>query len=171
MENIDYQISGDLLTVFLKGHIDSANAGEVENRITEIRGSVPHSRLVLDLTELKYISSAGLRIILRLRKAMPELKLTNVSSDIYEILEMTGFTEMVEVEKAYRRLSVDGCEVIGEGANGKVYRIDRDTIVKVYMKSAALPGRSGPRPGSAGARLRTDCIVRHPLVAARGVRL
>ena len=139
MNNVDHQVSGDLLTIFLKGHIDSANAPEVEDRITEIRGSVPHQSVVMDLQDLQYISSAGLRIILRLRKRLPDLKLINVSQDIYEILEMTGFTEMIEVEKAYRRLSVEGCEIIGEGANGKVYRIDRDTIVKVYMNPDALP--------------------------------
>ena len=139
MDNVDHQVSGDLLTIFLKGHIDSANAPEVEDRITEIRGSVPHQSVVMDLQDLQYISSAGLRIILRLRKRLPDLKLINVSQDIYEILEMTGFTEMIEVEKAYRRLSVEGCEIIGEGANGKVYRIDRDTIVKVYMNPDALP--------------------------------
>ena len=43
------------------------------------------------------------------------------------------------MEKAYRVFSVEGCEVIGQGANGKVYRIDRDTIVKVYLNPDALP--------------------------------
>jgi len=45
----------------------------------------------------------------------------------------------MKVEKAYRRLSVDGCEVIGQGANGKVYRIDPDTIIKVYLNPDSLP--------------------------------
>lgn len=139
MSTIDHQLQGDTLTVFLKGHIDSANAGSTEEEIAGVRSANPHQALILDLSELQYISSAGLRIILRLRKELPELRLTNVSTEIYEILEMTGFTEMVTVEKAYRRLSVDGCEVIGEGANGKVYRIDRDTIVKVYLNPEALP--------------------------------
>jgi uncharacterized protein (TIGR02172 family) len=58
---------------------------------------------------------------------------------VYNILDMTGFTDMMEVEKAYRVFSVEGCEVIGQGANGKVYRIDRDTIVKVYLNPDALP--------------------------------
>ena len=51
---------------------------------------------------------------------------------------MTGFTEMMTVEKAYRVISVEGCEVIGQGANGKIYRIDRDTIVKVFLNADAL---------------------------------
>ena len=52
---------------------------------------------------------------------------------------MTGFTEMVDISKAYRVISVDGCEVIGQGANGMVYRIDPDTIVKVYRNPDSLP--------------------------------
>ena len=46
---------------------------------------------------------------------------------------------MIPVEKGYRKLSVGGCEVIGQGANGKVYRLDKDTIVKVYYNADALP--------------------------------
>lgn len=45
---------------------------------------------------------------------------------------MTGFTEMLPVEKAFREISVDGCEVIGQGANGAVYRINPEIIIKVY---------------------------------------
>ncbi|MBR7061237.1 MAG: phosphotransferase, partial [Eubacterium sp.] len=46
--------------------------------------------------------------------------------------------EMMEVSKAYRKISVEGCEVIGEGANGIVYRTDPDTIVKVYKSPDSL---------------------------------
>ena len=95
--------------------------------------------VILDFGELQYISSAGLRIILRLRKEVKDTRITNVSPDVYEILEMTGFTDMMQVQKAYRVISVEGCEVIGQGANGRVYRIDRDTIVKVYLNPDALP--------------------------------
>lgn len=52
---------------------------------------------------------------------------------------MTGFTDMVTVEKAYRRMSVDGCEFIAKGANGAVYRYDDETILKIYFAKDALP--------------------------------
>ncbi|MBO6052794.1 MAG: ATP-binding protein, partial [Clostridia bacterium] len=84
------------------------------------------------------ISSAGLRILLRLKKTNPDLTVTNVKPEVYEILEMTGFTEMMTVEKAYRVVSVDGCEEIGRGANGTIYRIDQDNVVKVYKNADAL---------------------------------
>ena len=52
---------------------------------------------------------------------------------------MTGFTDMVTVEKAYQRMSVDGCEFIAKGANGAVYRYDDETILKTYFAKDALP--------------------------------
>ena len=70
---------------------------------------------------------------------MKDLKIINVQPEVYEIFDMTGFTEMVDIQKAYRVISVEGCEVIGQGANGKVYRIDPDTIVKVYLNPDSLP--------------------------------
>ena len=78
-------------------------------------------------------------MVLRLRKLENEFRLVNVSAEVYEILEMTGFTEMMPVEKARRSISVEGCEAIGRGANGIVYRIDKDTVVKVYQSADCLP--------------------------------
>lgn len=56
----------------------------------------------MDAEKLDYISSAGLRVILRLRKNEAGLRIIHAQSSVYEILEMTGFTEMMPVEKAYR---------------------------------------------------------------------
>ena len=125
--------------VNLTGRITSANAAGVEQEISAVIGDYAGKALTVDLGELEYISSAGLRVLLRLRKRFAGMEMVNVSSDVYEIFEMTGFTEMMPISKAYRRISVDGCEVIGQGANGKVYRIDPDTIVKVYYNPDALP--------------------------------
>ena len=125
--------------VNLTGRITSANAAGVEQEISAVIGDYAGKALTVDLGELEYISSAGLRVLLRLRKRFSGMEMVNVSSDVYEIFEMTGFTEMMPISKAYRSISVDGCEVIGQGANGKVYRIDPDTIVKVYYNPDALP--------------------------------
>ncbi len=139
MSLIQAKTDNGVLTLFAQGRIDSTNAPQVETDIDVIREENPHEKVTLDVEDLEYISSAGLRVILRLRKNEPTLSVINASSEVYEIFEMTGFSEMIPVSKAYRKLSVDGCEVIGQGANGKVYRIDPDTIVKVYMNADALP--------------------------------
>ncbi len=125
------------MTIYLTGRIDSSNAAETEQKINA-QISADTGELTLDASGLEYISSAGLRVILRLKKANNTTKVVNCNSEVYEIFDMTGFTEMMEVSKAYRKLSVDGCEVIGEGANGIVYRTDPDTIVKVYKNPDSL---------------------------------
>lgn len=127
------------VTVILSGRIDSGNASETEQNINkQLSGYNSDFTVVFDASNLVYISSAGLRVILRIKKAYPDLKIIGVSSEVYEILEMTGFTEIIDVEKAYRVVSVEGCEVIGEGFNGKVYRIDKDNVVKTYKNADAL---------------------------------
>ncbi|MCR4770737.1 MAG: phosphotransferase [Oscillospiraceae bacterium] len=127
------------MTIKLQDRIDSGNAAMAENEIMGLLTDAGKEEPVtLDAAELKYISSAGLRVILRLKKTYPDVRIVNVGSDVYEIFEMTGFTEIMEVEKAFRTVSTEGCEVIGEGFNGKVYRIDSDNVVKVYKNADAL---------------------------------
>lgn len=135
---MDSKFENGKLTIYLSGNIDSNNAEEVGKQIDEIRSQNPDGGLILDLEELKYISSAGLRQILRLKKQEKDYKLINVTSEIYEIFDMTGFSEMMDIEKGYRKMSVEGCEKIGEGSNGIVYRLNPDTIMKVYKNSDAL---------------------------------
>ena len=74
MALIDYSDSAELLTIFLKGHIDSANAGTVEQEIQEVLRQSETEGLVLDAADLGYISSAGLRVVLRLRKQLPSAR-------------------------------------------------------------------------------------------------
>ena len=121
------------ITITLSGRIDSGNAQSAENDMLAQLAGCGNISVVIDALKLDYISSAGLRVILRLKKSYPELKIINVNSEVYDILEMTGFTEMINVEKAYRVVSVEGCEV-----NGKVYRIDGDNVVKTYKNADAL---------------------------------
>ncbi len=130
--------TNDTLTVALKGRIDSGNAADVEKEILAQIKSSEVSSLVLDAEELEYISSAGLRVILRFRKKYPDLSVVNVNSEVYEIFDMTGFNQMMKVDKAYKVVSVEGCEEIGKGANGTIYRIDMDNVVKVYNNADAL---------------------------------
>ena len=131
-------MAASFVKIPLVGRIDSNNSAEIEKQIQEQltgKGAVP---VELDAEGLEYISSAGLRVLLRLKKEHPALSVTGVNSTVYEILEMTGFTEMMTVEKAYRIVSIDGCEEIGRGVNGTIYRIDQDNVVKVYNNADAL---------------------------------
>ena len=138
--NIDNRIEGNQLVISLSGRIDSSNAAEVSGQILSAIQAHPDLSWILDADRLDYVSSAGLRIFLSLSKKSPSrVILRNVSSLIYETLSITGFTEILDVKKQLRSISVDGCPEIGRGAIGTVYRLDADTIVKVYQIPDCLP--------------------------------
>ena len=126
------------MRIELNGRIDSNNAPEIEKTVLERLEGQDGVPVEIDASGLEYISSAGLRVLLRVRKSHPDMTISGVSSEVYEILDMTGFTEMMTVKKAYRVVSVEGCEEIGRGANGTIYRIDQDNVVKVYNNADAL---------------------------------
>ncbi len=116
----------------VKGKIDSANAPEFEKDIMAAKPSE------IDAAELQYISSAGLRVLLKLTKEVGGVTLYNVGREVYEILEVTGFTTILNVKKALREISVEGKQILGRGGNGTVYRLDDETIVKVYSTEHSL---------------------------------
>lgn len=116
----------------LKGKIDSTNATEFEN---EIMAALPDE---IDASQLSYISSAGLRVLLKLKKKVDGITVYNVSPEVYDIFSVTGFDQLLNVKKAFRRISVEGKEIIGKGGNGVVYRLDEETIVKVYSPEYSL---------------------------------
>lgn len=121
----------------LSGGIDSSNAVQFENDLfAKLKNNKTAKKVILDGANLNYISSAGLRVILRLKKEYDDTRIINLKPDVYDIFEMTGFTKIMNVEKALRKISVDGCEIIGQGAHGTVYRIAPDTIVKVYTDTS-----------------------------------
>ena len=116
--------------VRVQGSVDSSNAAQFEE---ELLGAISGDKLTIDAEDLTYISSAGLRVLLKAKKALSEdLKMINVGPEVYDILDMTGFTQILTIQKAIRRISVEGLNVIGRGQTASVYRLDADTIVKVF---------------------------------------
>ncbi len=126
-------------TLYLEGRIDSNNAAETEKSLLTSAEESPGAEIIIDAEKLTYISSAGLRVLMKLRKLSPTpLKILNASNDVYNIMEVTGFTELFDVRKKLREISVDGCEFIGSGGYGKVYRLDAETIAKIYNPGLTL---------------------------------
>lgn len=131
IENLD-----GIYSVYLSGAVDSVDAPDIEK---EIDRKVPDgSSVVVDCEKLERISSAGLRVFLRLKKRTDPFKIINTSVDVYDILQMTGFTDIMDISRAYRTISIDNCPVIGSGAIGIVYRIAPDTIVKIHKRPDSL---------------------------------
>ena len=77
------------VTIRLCSRIDSNNAAEVEKEIFDRINS--SASVILDAADTQYISSAGLRVVLKLKKTVPDSKIINASPEVYEIFEITGF--------------------------------------------------------------------------------
>ena len=116
--------------VKLQGSVDSSNAHQFEE---ELLAAISGQTLTLDAEDLTYLSSAGLRVLLKAKKTLGgELVMINVNPEVFEILDMTGFAQILTVHKAIRKVSVEDLKVIGSGQTASVYRMDADTIVKVF---------------------------------------
>ena len=135
---MNFELKENKLIISLEGRIDSNTSNDIENDITKIINDNSFEQLVLGFENVEFLSSAGLRVILRLKKKYNNLSVINVVPEVYDVFEMTGFTEMMDIQKGFRKLSIEGAEEIGRGANGIVYRYANDMIVKVYFNNAAL---------------------------------
>ena len=138
MAEVTGKVLDDAVVLSLVGRIDATNAQSTQEDILKILADCKNIAVTIDADRLEYISSSGLRAILHLKKDYPDLKIINVNPEVYDILRMTGFTDIMTVERAYRKVTVDGCEEIGRGVNGTIYRIDEDNVVKVYNNPDSL---------------------------------
>ena len=96
---INKQIQDDKLTVSLIGRLDTTTAPELEQELKNSLDGV--KELELNLEELEYISSAGLRVLLAAQKTMNTqggMKVTGVNEVVMEVFEVTGFSDILTIE-------------------------------------------------------------------------
>ena len=96
---ITKNMNGTTLEIALEGRLDTMTAPELEAELKESMNGA--ESLVLDFSELEYISSAGLRVLLSAHKAMSAksgMKVTNVNEIVREVFEVTGFADILTIE-------------------------------------------------------------------------
>jgi len=97
--NIVKTQEGNKLTIALEGRLDTMTAPELDQ---ELKGSLEGiQELVVDMAQLEYVSSAGLRVLLSAQKVMNkqgEMVVKNVSEQIMEVFEVTGFTDILNIQ-------------------------------------------------------------------------
>lgn len=129
------EIKNKMTFAFIEGKINSANAHELEKVFRDIPGDT--KGVIIDAGSLAYISSAGLRILLSIKKRCKQkvFRITGVNKDVMHVFNITGFSEIMDVEAASREVDIRDCEIIGAGTCGECYRIDDETILKLYYKN------------------------------------
>ena len=96
---IEKKINNDAVTLIVSGRLDTQTAPELENELDVVLTGL--KELIFDMTNLEYVSSAGLRVILKAQKAMNtqgSMKLTGVNDSIMEVFDITGFLDILTIE-------------------------------------------------------------------------
>jgi uncharacterized protein (TIGR02172 family) len=130
---MEVTITHDTVTrISIRGSVTSANAPELEKAVAGEPGEAKEIRI--DAEGLEYISSAGLRVLLALKKRCggKKFRIVQVNEDVMNIFDVTGFSEIMDISKARKKISIDNCVKIGAGACGEVYRLDAERIIKLY---------------------------------------
>ena len=130
--DITSQRTEQRLTLALCGRLDATSAPTLEAAL-QLEGI---RELVIDLQACDYISSAGLRGVLKAIKETTRINaslvLVGAQPNVMSVLEVTGLTRLVTVKPKAREISIEGLEFISAGMCGQCFRIDRETIVKLY---------------------------------------
>ena len=126
-----FKLDNNTLKVSLEGRLDTEASVKFEADLMEVSKNNVHDSLILDAENLQYIASSGLRTMLKLAKTEKNFSIENVSPNVYSVFEMTGFSRIINIKKALRKIDLEKCERIGFGGNGAVYRVSDDEIVKV----------------------------------------
>lgn len=88
----------NVMTIFIGGRVDTTTAPEFEKVVRDSEGI---TELIIDMKELEYISSAGLRVLMYANKLMKDkgsMKLIHVNAPIMDILDITGFVDIITIE-------------------------------------------------------------------------
>ena len=96
---IEKKLNGEAATLVVTGRLDTQTAPELEKEIDAIVSGL--KELILDMAGLEYVSSAGLRVILKAQKIMNaqgSMKLTSVNDSIMEVFDITGFLDILTIE-------------------------------------------------------------------------
>lgn len=96
---IEKRINGEALTLIVSGRLDTQTAPELEKELDSVLADT--KELTFDFANLEYVSSAGLRVILKAQKAMNaqgSMKLTGVNDSIMEVFDITGFLDILTIE-------------------------------------------------------------------------
>lgn len=134
---IETKRTGSNLEARVHGRLDATTAPDLESAVDLAGVQV----LVVDLDRCDYVSSAGLRVFLgfsrRLSAVGGSLVLTNARPEVERVLEITGLASLMHLRPKVREVSIDGLEKLSAGVCGECFRLDRETVLKLYNEGVA----------------------------------
>lgn len=122
----------DVLHVSCKGYIDTETSEQFKNYIEELHEKNPNTKIVIDFAHVTMITSAGIRCLLLFTKNNINFELTNINKEVYTVLSLSGMDSILNIKQETYSINTEGCKLLGKGFHSEVYRLDDETIAKVY---------------------------------------
>jgi len=100
---LNYKKTDDIVLIYLKGHLDIYITGQIEKKIIEVISANPECNLIINLTDVDYVSSAGLGVFIsimsKLKKSQRKLALCSLNYTVRRIFNVVKFYDMFDVFK------------------------------------------------------------------------
>lgn len=96
---MQHEIVNRKLVFHLEGELNSYNSDAVESEIEKVIAEGGFDSIVWDIEKLNYMSSAGLRIVARLKQTYDDFSIINMSDDIYDVFVMVGFSDLINIKR------------------------------------------------------------------------
>ena len=136
---MDFSTANHKLTIYLKGSLDSAHSDRIEKSVREICDDNIGLPLVFDMCRVDYISTEGIRTLMRFRNSDDEkIHVINVSNSLYELFMAGGSGDMFEIRRKPRTLSLKGLKLEASSDSIKLYRVDEYFWLKVNLKKNTI---------------------------------
>ena len=129
---------GEIIFV-LDGRIDANSSENFKNAVVSHIQEKGAKSVIFDCENLEYVSSSGLRVFLSLKqKEKVKLKLINISDEVYDIFDVTGFSQILDISRKIHDISDSKGQLIAESNDMIMYQMDDEKIMKLYPHGTEL---------------------------------
>lgn len=128
---IQSQYNDGQLSIAILGRVDAAEAQKLQLELLALVDTHnPVTTIIIDASQLSFISSMGLRVLLILKKKIDDLHIFGVNPEVYNVFAITGLHKILDIQKALPQVSIEGCPLVS--GREEVYQLTADTVLKLF---------------------------------------
>ena len=129
--NIEYKNRQEIY-IILSGIIDTSFADTLNEVIEKAHLEFSNAKIILDFTKVSIITNSCVEYLLKYINEGVKLQLVGVNKEVSVVLKLTGIDSKLEMENEVKSIDVSNCKLLGKGFHSEVYKLDDETIAKIY---------------------------------------